>query len=318
MPEQRVFVVGSLNADHRVRVPRIPSGGETVLGADIVVSAGGKGANQAVAAARAGAAVTLVGAVGDDRDGELVRRALADEEIDSRHLRVITGVPTGRAMITVDDGGENAIVVSPGANSALAADDVDTALAEMGAGDLLLLQLETPMPLVTYAARQAGSAGGTVVLNAAPVPTSAGGLLQYVDVLVVNDHELSGVANVVCGKEHRPNAGREGDMALLASVSGATVVCTAGSGGAFVASAGLVEHVEATPVSVVDTTAAGDTFIGYLAATLATGPDDVIRALQRAVRAAGITVTRPGAVDSIPRFYEIATAATSAGTKGIS
>jgi ribokinase len=102
------------------------------------------------------------------------------------------------------------------------------------------------------------------------------------------------------------------------TVLGADIVVSAGGGGAFVASAGLVEHVEATPVSVVDTTAAGDTFIGYLAATLATGPDDVIRALRRAVRAAGITVTRPGAVDSIPHFYEIATAATSVGTKGFS
>jgi ribokinase len=317
MRDQRVFVVGSLNADHRVRVRRIPSAGETVLGADIEVSAGGKGANQAVAAVRAGAAVTLVGAVGDDRDGVLVRHALADQEIDSRHLRVIAGVSTGRAMITVDDVGENAIVVAPGANSALVADDVDTALTHMGTGDLLLLQLESPMPLVTYAARGAAAAGGTVVLNAAPVPTSVGGLLQYIDVLVVNDHELTGLANLLCGKEDRRRADRKRDMALLASVADATVVCTAGSDGAFVARPGLVEHVEATPVPVVDTTAAGDTFIGYLAATLAADPDDLIGAIRRAVRAAGITVTRPGAIESIPHAYEIATAATAIGTKGL-
>src|ERR1044071_7537795 len=123
-----VYIVGSLNADHRVKVARIPSPGETVLGGDIVVAPGGKGANQAVAVARAGGDATIVGAIGQDRDGDLLARALDAENVDTTHLHVVPDVPTGRAMISVDGNGENAIVVSPGANSALSTDNVDVGL----------------------------------------------------------------------------------------------------------------------------------------------------------------------------------------------
>ena len=313
MSDRRVFVVGSLNVDHRVRVARIPSAGETVIGGEIAVSPGGKGANQAVAAARAGAPVRIVGAVGDDRDGELLRRALAEDDIDTRHLRVLPGASTGRALVTVDDGGENSIVVSPGANSALAADDVDAGLRDMRDGDLLLLQLETPMPLVRYAARRASELGGTVIVNAAPVPTSVAELFEHIDVLVVNDHELTGIADLLRDTEIRPDSGRAAAMALLATAAGATVVCTAGADGAFLSQAGHVEHVEASRVSAVDTTAAGDTFIGFFAAGLAAAPGDVTGALEYAVRAAGLAVTRPGAIDSIPHHHEITSAATRLG-----
>jgi ribokinase len=308
-----VFVVGSLNVDHRVRVARIPSAGETVIGGKITVSPGGKGANQAVAAARAGANVTIVGAIGDDRDGELLGRALAWDEIETRHVRVIPGASTGRALVTVDDRGENSIIVSPGANSALVTDDVDAGLGDMTVGDLLLLQLETPVPLVRHAARMAAELGGSVIINAAPAPTSVGKLLDHVDLLVVNDHELTGIADLLRDRQIRSHADRPANMTLLAAASGAAVVCTAGSDGAFVTHPEGIEHVEASRVSAVDTTAAGDTFIGYLAAGLAANPDDVNGALECAVRAAGLTVTRPGAIDSIPHFNEIPNAATRLG-----
>lgn len=286
----RVFVVGSLNADHRVHVARIPQPGETVLASDIVISAGGKGANQAVAAARAGATTTIIGAIGDDPDGEILQRALAEQDIGTRDVRVIPGAQTGRALITVDAGGENTIVVSPGANGELTTEDVDAGLSDIGERDLLLLQLETPEPLVRHAARVASDAGGVVVLNPTPVPDATRDLFEHVDLLVVNEHELAQLAN---------------DIATLASEADATVICTAGSGGVFVTRQDRVEHIAASTVDAVDTTAAGDTFIGYLAAHLAVAPDDILGAVRVAVSAAGLAVTRSGAIDSIPYGYEL-------------
>lgn len=314
MADYRVFVVGSLNADHRVSVHDIPRPGETVLGSDVVVAAGGKGANQAVAAARAGVTASLIGAVGDDRDGELVRRTVAGEDVDLRHLRVDADTPTGRALITVDRHGENTIVVSPGANSRLTDDDVDAGLCDARDGDLLLLQLETPATLVQHAARTAAAAGCTVILNAAPVPASVHGLFDDVDVLVVNEHELALLANMLC--DNANGRDRDDDMATLAEAAGADVVCTAGEAGAFVTHSAGVEHIPAHPVAAVDTTAAGDTFIGYFAASMATHPGDVIAAIRLAVAASALTVTRPGAIDAIPHRHEVAAASplTSKGT----
>ncbi len=288
-----VYVVGSLNADHRVRVSRIPGAGETILGSDIVVGAGGKGANQAVAASRAGAAATMIGACGDDADGDVVRAALTSQGVDSRHVHIVKGARTGRALITVDDDGGNAIVVSPGANARLTEPDVSTGLQHMAAGDILLLQLETPEPMVRHAARTAARAGGVVVLNAAPVPGSIDGLFDHVDVLVVNEHELAGIARLL------PNQDAD-DISLLAAASGASVVCTAGADGADVLHRGRIHHIDAPQVEAVDTTAAGDTFIGYLAAGLAMDAADLVGASETAVNAAAMAVTREGAIDSIP------------------
>ncbi len=288
-----VYVVGSLNADHRVRVSRIPEAGETILGSDIVVGPGGKGANQAVAASRAGAAATMIGACGDDADGDVVRAALTRQGVDSRHVHIVKGARTGRALITVDDDGGNAIVVSPGANARLTEADVSTGLQHMTAGDIMLLQLETPEAMVRHAARTAARAGGVVVLNAAPVPGSIDGLFDHVDVLVVNEHELAGIARLL------PNQDAD-DISLLAAASGASVVCTAGADGADVLHRGRIHHIDAPQVEAVDTTAAGDTFIGYLAAGLANDTADLVGASERAVNAAAMAVTREGAIDSIP------------------
>lgn len=286
----RVFVVGSLNADHRVQVARIPQPGETVLASDIIVAAGGKGANQAVAAARAGAATTIVGAIGDDGDGAIVQQALQKQDVDTQHVRLAPEAPTGRALITVDARGENTIVVSPGANDKLTVDDIDAGLRGIGERDLLLLQLETPEQLVRHAARVASDAGAVVLLNPTPVPGSVQGLFDDVDLLIVNEHELAQLGD---------------DIRTLAKTADATVICTAGADGAFVTHHGRVEHVAASPVEAADTTAAGDTFIGYLAAHLADSTGDIIAAIEVAVRAAGLAVTRPGAIDSIPYRNEL-------------
>jgi ribokinase len=295
-----VYVVGSLNADHRVRVSSIPMPGETILGSDIVVGPGGKGANQAVAASRAGAAATMIGACGDDTDGRLVRDSLARQGVDIRHVHVVAGSPTGRALITVDDQGGNTIVVSPGANTLLTAEDVGAGLRSTNAGDLLLLQLETPELLVRHAARTAADAGGVVVLNAAPVPSSVDRLLDHVNVLIVNERELTGIARLLGG-----GSTADGALALLAAASDAIVVCTAGSDGAYVMHENRIDHVKAPTVHAVDTTAAGDTFIGYLAAGLARDPADLIGAIETASGAAALAVTREGAIDSIPFSDEL-------------
>ena len=305
-----VAVVGSLNADHRVNVAHIPVPGETVLASPVVVAAGGKGANQAIAAARAGAAARIIGAIGDDDDGDVIRRALTGDDIDTRHVHTIAGAQTGRAFITVDTSGENTIVVSPGANELLTPDAVTAGLDGLGSGDLILLQLETPESLVRHAARIGAAAGSTVVLNAAPAPTAVSGLFDDVDVLVVNEHELTSIAKLLSGSP----SDHHNDMNMLADASHATLICTAGSDGAFVTHQGRIEHIAAYPAQAVDATAAGDTFIGYLAAALAAAPDYVLRAVETAVRAAGIAVTRPGAIDAIPHRHEVLGAA--ATTKG--
>jgi ribokinase len=313
VPDDRracVAVVGSLNADHRVNVAHIPVPGENVLASPVVVAAGGKGANQAIAAARAGAAARIIGAIGDDRDGDVIREALTGDDIDTRHVHTIAGAHTGRAFITVDTAGENTIVVSPGANELLAPDAVMAGLNGLGRGDLVLLQLETPESLVRYAARIGAAAGCTVVLNAAPAPTAVSGLFDDIDVLVVNEQELTSIAKLLSGSP----SDHHDAMNLLAAASHATVICTAGPGGAFVAQHGRIEHIPAHPVQAVDATGAGDTFIGYLTAAQAAAPDSVPLAVETAVRAAGIAVTRPGAIEAIPHRDEVV--GTAATTKG--
>jgi ribokinase len=210
----------------------------------------------------------------------------------------------------VDASGENTIVVSPGANGLLTPAAVTAGLDGLGTGDLVLLQLESPESLVRHAARIAAAAGCTVVLNAAPAPTSVHGLFDHVDVLAVNEHELTSIANLLSDK---PRNGLD-DMNLAADAARSTVICTVGADGAFVAQCGRIEHIPAHPVQAVDATAAGDTFIGYLAAALTSDPGSVLEAVETAVRAAGIAVTRPGAIDAIPRLDEVLGA--EATTKG--
>ena len=306
-----VFVVGSLNIDQNIRVRSLPRPGETVRGSDATFSPGGKGGNQAIAAARAGAPVKFTGAVGDDPHGRLILEVLTEAQIDAGGVRVLGTAATGTAIIAVDDLGENQIIVSPGANSGLTSDDVDAGLRTLTAGDVLVLQLEIPTALVRQAARIATQAGAFVILNAAPAPRQIEGLLDDVDLLVVNEQEIRVLADLT---------GTPGDhrelVSTLPPVLGPAIVCTAGAEGSFTVLDGGLVHIPASEVAAKDTTGAGDTFVGYLAAGLLAAPGDLPAAMALASRASALAVTRTGAMESIPWRTELPTQANSPALVG--
>ena len=295
-----VVVLGSANLDLVSTVPAIPAPGETVLSTTRDLRAGGKGLNQAVAAARAAARTALVGAVGDD---EAARLLLAEAEaagIDTKLVRRVPGA-SGTAWIMVRPDGENAIVVDSGANATVE-HLTDAERRAVAGARVLVTQLETPLSAVGEAAALAREAGVLVVLNAAPARTLPDELLSCVDVLVVNEHEaghLSGRAD--------PAAAATQLLALTRSV-----VVTLGADGALVADESGQRTVAGVPATAVDTTGAGDTFTGVLAAALATGAD-LDAAVARAVVAGALAVESPGAVPSIPTAAEIDQRATEHG-----
>ncbi|MEI5100025.1 ribokinase [Streptomyces sp. PmtG] len=288
-----IVVLGSTNMDLVAYVPRAPQRGETVTGREFRTFPGGKGANQAVAAARAGATVSMIGAVGTDAFGTQLRTALDHSGVDTDLLRTVEGA-TGTAHIVVDDEGGNAIVVVPGANAALTAlSHGDEAL--IASAGLLLLQLETPLEGVTAAARYARERGVRTVLTPAPAQALPPELLAATDLLIPNEHEaatLTGAADP-----------RAAARALLDRVP--EVVVTLGADGSLYAARGAEPvTVPAPRVTAVDTTGAGDTFVGALATALGEGrpmPD----ALAWASTAAALSVRRPGAAASMPYRTEI-------------
>lgn len=298
MSATRVMVVGSINADDAVRLARMPGLGETVTGRSITTALGGKGANQAVASARAGATVQFVGAVGAS-DGSPLVAALADDGIDVTSIAALDRVSTGRAIVLVDDDAENSIVVVPGANFAIADQAVEAACASLLPGDILLLQHEVPISTSRLAARTARTAGATVLWNAAPAPASADELIADLDLLIVNEHELAAVSSLLELDASQP---LEVQLDAVGSALGADVVCTLGSAGATYRVDGAIGSAPAPRVDAVDTTAAGDTFVGYLAAT--TGQPFAER-LKLALAAGSLAVTRSGAATSIPTRTEV-------------
>ncbi|WDT55019.1 ribokinase [Streptomyces sp. G7(2002)] len=294
-----VLVVGSANADLTVRVDRRPGAGETVLGTDLVESAGGKGANQAAAAARIGGRTALLARVGGDAYGELLLGAQRAAGTDVTPVIVDGTARTGTAMIIVDPDGDNSIVVSPGANAALTPQDVAAAKDTIAASAVVSLQLEIPMASVRAAASAAEQAGTRVVLNPSPAPTAdlAPELLSVADPLVVNEHEarqLSGLTN-----------GTPAQWAQALCDRGArSVVVTLGGDGALVLDADGAENVPGVRVKAVDTTGAGDAFTGALATRLARG-DALPEAARFAVRVGAAAVTKPGAQPSYPTRAEL-------------
>lgn len=273
-----VVVVGSANVDLVLPVQRIPGPGETVLATGLTRGPGGKGANQAVAAARAGAATAFVASLGSDESAQLLRDALAEAGVELG-LVSTTDTPTGTAIITVDAAGENAITVAPSANAELTLSTGST--AAIRDAQVVLAQLEIPFDTV----RAAAEASRYFVLNAAPAAELDDDLLAQVDLLVVNEHEAAAVA----GSDR---------AALLERVPSAVV--TLGGEGAVVLQRGEDEiRVPAVEVDVVDTTAAGDTFCGVLAAALAGGAS-LLEAVRRATVAASLSVQAAGAIPSVP------------------
>jgi ribokinase len=312
----RVCVVGSINMDLVIRVPRLPAGGETVMGGSYRTYPGGKGANQAVAAARMGAAVTFVGAVGDDPHGTKVLAALEGEKLDLRHLRVREGETTGLGLITVADGGENMIVVSPGANATVKPEDVLAAADAITSADVLLLQLEIPNSAIFESVRLAREAGVCVMLNAAPARSLPPDLLKLVDVLVVN----RGEAAVLLGLDPSMDPGR---MTLrLPELGPPTIILTLGSQGSILSHRGRPRRVPTPSVNAVDAVAAGDAFCGALAASWkpvheagkARSSDEfklVEPAILAASAAGALAATKPGAIPSLPSREEVLALAAS-------
>jgi ribokinase len=297
----KVVVVGSTNTDMTVRVARIPAPGETAGGRDFRVSGGGKGANQAVAAARAGATVEFLTAVGDDALGEQALASLGAEGIGLGLAQRLPG-PSGVALIVVDDTGENAIAVAAGANGALRPAHVQPIDDRLAAGDVLLLQLEIPMAAALTAATIAHARGARVVLNPAPAPDVGlpDALWPAVTVLTPNEHE----AGQLTGIRVDDDAGLARAAAVFHGRGVPHVLITLGARGVFVSSEGRSRLLPAFPAAAVDTTAAGDVFCGAFAVALTEG-QSVEDAARFAVAAAAISVTRDGAQASAPRRAEI-------------
>ena len=296
----QICVVGSFNMDLVFRTPRMPAVGETLHGHEFRQIPGGKGANQAVAAARQGAHVHFVGAVGDDGFSANAREALSADQISLNHLHSIPATATGVAGILVDDAGSNSIVLAAGANACLSTAHIDAAADSIRQSAMLICQLETPMATVTYAIRTAKQANVAVVLNPAPAQALDSELLAMVDYLILNETEagqLSGI-NVT----DRDSAQRASEALLAMGIR--VVLLTMGGDGAIIAEAGNVRFVPAVRVSVVDTTAAGDTFVGAFAVGIANGLT-LDQAVTEAQYTAAITVTRLGAQTSIPQRAEV-------------
>jgi ribokinase len=290
-----LVVLGGINMDLVVRAPAIPRPGETVQGAGFGRFGGGKGANQALAAARLGAQVALLGQVGADPFGEELLAGLQAEGVGTRSVRRLSSQPTGVAFITVASSGENAIVVSPGANMAWDEAGLAQAAAQAATGRLLAVNLEVPAAVATAAVRTARHGGATVICNPAPYRKDDTAYFPDVDLLVPNQIEAAGFAGVDAATvQDWAEVGRR-----LQGLGPRTVVITLGSTGALVMEETRATHVPGYRVPVVDTTAAGDAFVGGLAAALLRGqplPD----AVRYANACGALAVTRPGAQPSLP------------------
>jgi ribokinase len=297
-----VTVMGSFIADLTVHTPRLPGWGQTVLGSGFRIGPGGKGSNQAVAAARLGGHVCFIGAVGRDPFGELARRTWREEGVDTAFCADTPDHPTGSAAVLVHEGhGENAIVVDPGSGLHLTVADVDRAAERIATSAVFVTQLEIPVPVVEHALALARCAGALTILNPAPAAPLPAAVYRLCDFLTPNESEAAGLAGFPVAT--LGDAERAADV-LLARGAGHVVV-TLGARGALVKSARLSEHVPAVDAGpVVETTGAGDAFNGALAIGLVEGMD-VVAATRFACAAAGISVTRPGTSASMPRRGEV-------------
>jgi ribokinase len=296
---KKVLVIGSSNTDMVVRVRNIPHPGQTVMGEDLQTFAGGKGANQAVAARRAGADVLFMAAVGNDDFGKAAIEVFKREGIGAEHIEVLDEVPSGVAMIFVSDEGENCIGVAPGANSRLAARFLNENERVFERCSHLLIQLEIPMETVETAIRLASKTGTRVILNPAPATRLSDRALADLYCITPNEHELEELTGI--SVSDRKSARKAAQALLQSGVE--NVIITMGSEGALLVNSVEEYHQGAEIVNVVDTTGAGDTFNGVLTAMLAEGRS-LKDSIDLAVRGATLSVQRPGATDSVPYRHE--------------
>lgn len=291
----RVCVVGSANLDLTFQAPRLPRPGETLAGRGFHRGLGGKGANQAVMAARLSARVAFVAAVGDDPFGRECRERYRDEGIDTEHVRAVADRPTGVAAILVDDSGGNCIVVVPGANATLSPEDVRRATTAIQNADVVLSQLEVPASATAEAFRLARAAGVRTVLTPAPASDVPGELLQSCDLCLPNETEVAALTGLPTGNLDEVATA----AARLRRLGPQAVIVTLGERGAMVLDEAGVLHVPAVPVRAVDTTGAGDAFSAAVAVFWTAGLS-LREAAATANAVAAQTVTRPGAIDSFP------------------
>ncbi|WP_051229084.1 ribokinase [Paludibacterium yongneupense] len=297
---RRIVVVGSLNMDLVLSAARCPEAGETLTGHGFAVHPGGKGANQAIACARLGAPVAMVGRLGQDGFAATLRQGLLDAGIDADAVGTDPSLASGTAMIIVEDSGQNRILLAPGANAALSVAAIDAEAERIAQAALLVLQLEVPFACVERAIAIAADAGVPILFNPAPAAALDAGLIAKIDYLVVNETE----AALIAGHAVIDRASATIAAGILLSMGARHVLLTLGAEGALVADGAGVRHYPAFPTTVVDTTAAGDTFIGGLAAALIEGAT-LDRAVRLGMAASAICVSRPGAQPSIPFRAEV-------------
>ncbi len=293
-------MIGSANVDITMALPRLPRAGETVVGGTLLVNRGGKGANQAVAARLLGAEVEMIGCVGQDGGGAQIREGLAQLGIGVEGLMTVPEAATGTALILVDPDGQNEIAVALGANDRLTVDMASAHESSVAWAQVLLCQLETPLPVVRWGLASAKRHGVTTILNPAPVRSLTDDLLALTDFLTPNEVEAGALSGIQASDV---DSAREAAERLLAR-GAHRVVITLGGQGALACDDVATLHFPAFPVTVVDTTAAGDAFNGALAVGLAAG-GSLEQAIPLAAAAAALTCTRRGAQDSLPSRAEV-------------
>jgi ribokinase len=297
-----IVVVGSLNMDFVVRVPRLPAPGETTLGDHFLTIPGGKGANQANAAARLGGSVRMAGRVGDDVSGGQLKASLAASGVDVSRVHATKSAPTGIAMIWVDDRGQNSIVVAPGANATLHASDAPALRSAFDGAACALFQFETPLDAVAALLRMARAAGAMTILDPAPAQSLDRELFEQVDILTPNETE----ACILLRRRPEPVLLDDAPAlaAALLELGPRAIILKLGDRGCFYAASGTSHHAPAFAVNVIDSTAAGDTFNGAFAVARA-GQMDLFAALRYANAAAALSATRAGAQSSAPSHDEV-------------
>jgi ribokinase len=300
MNGKKILIAGSSNTDMVIKTHNFPAPGETILGGRFLMNAGGKGANQAVAAARLGGRVTFVGKIGDDIFGKQAVQQLEDEGINVDFVTVDPENPSGVALITVDKKGENSIVVAPGSNGTLSPADFDKAIAELQDSEFVLMQLEIPIPTVEHIASLASGKQKKVVLNPAPAAVLSDELLQNLYIITPNETEAELLTGIKVTDEQTALKA----ASVLHDKGVEIVIITMGSAGAFLLKDGKSEIISAPKVEAVDTTAAGDTFNGALVVALSEGKTIQV-SIAFANQAASISVTRIGAQSSVPFRKEI-------------
>lgn len=295
-----ILVIGSTNTDMVVKADRLPAPGETVLGGDFFMTAGGKGANQAVAAKRLGGDVIFIFKTGSDIFGERSVKAFTEEGIDTRYSATDPEKSSGIALITVDKNAENCIVVASGANASLSPEDITPAISLFSRSPIVLMQLETPLETIYYAAELAVSYNCPLILNPAPACALPASLLEKVSIITPNRKEASVLSGIdITDEQSAILAAR-----LIRNKGVGTVIITLGADGALISSMETEQFVPARVVEAVDTTAAGDVFNGALAVALSEGRS-LVDAVEFGCRAAAISVTRLGAQSAAPYRYEL-------------